>query len=261
MRYSFGVRKKGSNEYIKLGIKHSLAFLDYFALHFNNKEELMHFLNIDLASYDDIAITYNSNGENKVLPIYFDALELYFISSTLISLKSLEDFDDYQALAIAYQNPSLITTETFLPRSYVSTIINGLIDNNIEKALKEDVIHERIYKFYENNGNFELELLKSYLCIRKIYDWLRRIGALYDSMFKTEPVLETMDEILASFSVGNNSTMRFYQILSLLSPTEYEEFLISKAVSSEEAYEELMALSSDRLERLAPIIKHINTIR
>ena len=144
--YSFCVRKRGTENYVPANKKHDLPFLDYMAMRFNNKEELMKFLGADLQKYDDIAIRYQANGEEIILPVYFDAKELDEISGLMVDLNQLEDCKTaYELLAVAYKNPGNVGIKKVPDVKTLDVLARAALKEwQSEKTVPSDIVGELV---------------------------------------------------------------------------------------------------------------------
>ena len=349
--YSFCVRKKGTDNYVRANARHELAFLDYFAMRFNSKEELMKFLGADPQKYDDIAITYQSNHEFKILPIYFDAKELDQILGLMIDISKFSDCKNiYEIIALAYNNPKMLTIKKIpevktldeitraalefkksIADSDVVDLLNSLIKLEIlelgdqagnyvdetevrkycldainlnKKGKQEELkIVEKLTKIEEKLSRaisdefgkrfgitgvrvqqiedklddlskkryfetFKIELMKSYLTLRRSYVYLRENGLLKGKRIATAAPKATMQEVYQNLLKKENSVQNESQGLHNLSvaTTSYENNLIQRCLSNneviaDEAWDELMQFDFERLEHLSPIIEYIRSVR
>lgn len=180
-RYSFCILKRGAKKFTISKNKHSLAFLDYFAMQFKNKKDLIQFLSGRPNAYEDIAISYVSNGKNKIIPIYFDAIQLEEIVKEMVQVP-FEVTDHFQFLALAYKKvikPTIISEVPDL--KVVSRLLSQIKrDNLIQIASTSGYLHKRAQDFYDNFDYdlFDQEIKKSYLALRKIYMILRNNGII-----------------------------------------------------------------------------------
>ena len=180
-RYSFCVLKRGAKKFTISKNKHSLAFLDYFAMQFKNKKDLIQFLSGRPNAYEDIAISYVSNGKNKIIPIYFDAIQLEEIVKEMVQVP-FEVTDHFRFLALAYKKvikPTIINEVPDL--KVVSRLLSQIKrDNLVQIASTSGYLHKRAQDFYDNFDYdlFDQEIKKSYLSIRKIYTFLRNNGII-----------------------------------------------------------------------------------
>ena len=176
--YSFCVRRKGTNKYVRAHMKHDLPFLDFFAMQFNNKQELIRFLGADLEKYDDVAIIYKNNHTDKILPIYFDSPQLEVISKSMLDFELLADCETIkEALAVAYNSPGLIKVAIEVPTiREVDEIIERIAHSDLpEKAYDTGRMNKKAVEYYEKcrYDMFKQELMRSYIGIRKAYMALR----------------------------------------------------------------------------------------
>ena len=181
-RYSFCVLKRGAKKFTISKNKHSLAFLDYFAMQFKNKKDLIQFLSGRPNAYEDIAISYVSNGKNKIIPIYFDAIQLEEIVKEMVQVP-FEVTDHFQFLALAYKKVIKPTVINEVPDlKVVSRLLSQIKrDNLIQIAAMSGYLHKRAQDFYDNFDYdlFDQEIRRSYLSIRKIYTFLRNNGIIH----------------------------------------------------------------------------------
>lgn len=181
-RYSFCILKRGAKKFTISKNKHSLAFLDYFAMQFKNKKDLIQFLSGNPNTYEDIAISYVSNGKNKIIPIYFDAIQLEEIVKEMVQVP-FEVTDRFQFLALAYKKVIKPTVINEVPDlKVVSRLLSQIKrDNLIQIAATSGYLHKRAQDFYDNFDYdlFDQEIRRSYLSIRKIYTFLRNNGIIH----------------------------------------------------------------------------------
>ncbi len=255
--YSFAVRKKGEEKYSRSGIRHELAFLDYLSMQFNNKEELIRFLLENPEQYDDIVITYRHNNETKIIPVYFDAVELKHIVNPLIDFGPLAEADNiYYQIARAYKNPSCVKVETELEETedFDKIMAEILYDNRFKKAYNMHLINKKACEYAEDNftQGFIREMLSSYLNIRKAYAFGRKSNYIKgNARVKNVPPLHR-EEIIRQFEAENPRYM------PILDTTPYENILFARIINGDEsAYEELMAFDIERLEYLKPILDYL----
>lgn len=268
--YSFCVKKKGASNYTRANMRHELPFLDFLAMQFSSKQELLKFLGVDPEKFEDIAIVYQNNRTEKILPLYFDAPELETISREMIDLSSLDECDTLiEALALGYTFPDLAKVATEVPTlRQVDDIISKIAyDNRPRVAFRKNRMNQKAVEYYEN-GRYEMfrnELMRSYLGIRKAYMSLRETNHIVGkTKAKVAPTL-TMQELVKRHSEAKNKTfeiLRAYEILKSLTLTSYEESLVVRILADDEnAYEELMASDTERLEYLSPLIVYLNERR
>lgn len=181
-RYSFCILKNGAKKFTISKNKHSLAFLDYFTMQFKNKKDLIQFLSGNPNTYEDIAISYVSNGKNKIIPIYFDAIQLEEIVKEMVQVP-FEVTDRFQFLALAYKKVIKPTVINEVPDlKVVSRLLSQIKrDNLIQIAATSGYLHKRAQDFYDNFDYdlFDQEIRRSYLSIRKIYTFLRNNGIIH----------------------------------------------------------------------------------
>lgn len=180
-RYSFCVLKRGAKKFTISKNKHSLAFLDYFSMQFKNKKDLIQFLSGDPNAYEDIAISYVSNGKDKIIPIYFDAIQLEEIVKEMIQVPA-EVTDHFQFLVLAYKKAIKQNIINEVPdlKAVSRLLIKIKKDNLIQMAATSGYLHKRAQDYYDNleYNLFDQEIRKSYLSIRKIYMFLRNNGII-----------------------------------------------------------------------------------
>ena len=181
-RYSFCILKNGAKKFTISKNKHSLAFLDYFTMQFKNKKDLIQFLSGNPNTYEDIAISYVSNGKNKIIPIYFDAIQLEEIVKEMVQVP-FEVTDRFQFLALAYKKVIKPTVINEVPDlKVVSRLLSQIKRGNlIQIAATSGYLHKRAQDFYDNFDYdlFDQEIRRSYLSIRKIYTFLRNNGIIH----------------------------------------------------------------------------------
>lgn len=249
--YSFCVRKKGTTSYVSGNNKHELAFLDYFATRFNNKEELLNFLGVSPLIYDDIKICYQSNHEMKILPIYFDARELEDIVTKMINFKSLDELTDTLKITIAYQNKTNIDVKKIVPRLHITDNIMQRIfySDRPYIAFDNKLLHSKAVEYWEDRKVLllEREMFSSYLNIRKCYEFLRKNNYIVPSKVIKSVSNITMQEIANDL---------IYERFNNESLTDYEANLLERVNNNDEtSYEELMGSSIEKVEKLKPFIK------
>jgi len=269
--YSFCVRKKGTNEYACAHVKHELAFLDYFAMQFNSKEELLKFLGAHLDKYDDIAIIYQNNHQKKILPLYFDAPELERITKSMVDFSKLNECDSiYLMLAYAYRNGKLLKIKSSVLEKSVDferIVAKISLHNRPEVAFRTRLLNKKALEHWNNGYEdmFKRELSKSYMNVRKAYMSLRENDYISGQKNPKKVPNLTMQEIINRHIEAVNKTydvFTAYNILKKLTLTSYEENLIVRILSDDEnAYEELMASDVERLEYLKPIIDYLDERR
>ena len=196
-RYSFCVLKRGAKKFTISKNKHSLAFLDYFAMQFKNKKDLIQFLSGDPNAYQDIAISYVSNGKTKIIPIYFDAIQLEEIVKEIVQVP-LEVSDHFQFLALAYKKvikPPVINEVPDL-KVVSRLLIKIKRDNLIQMAATSGYLHKRAQDYYDNleYNFFDEEIKKSYLSIRKIYMFLRNNGIIQGEAREKPMFINTLQD-------------------------------------------------------------------
>ena len=181
-RYSFCILKRGAKKFTISKNKHSLAFLDYFTMQFKNKKDLIQFLSGNPNAYEDIAISYVSNGKNKIIPIYFDAIQLEEIVKEMVQVP-VEVTDHFQFLALAYKKVIKPTVINEVPDlKVVSRLLSQIKRYNlIQIAATSGYLHKRAQDFYDNFDYdlFDQEIRRSYLSVRKIYTFLRNNGIIH----------------------------------------------------------------------------------
>lgn len=196
-RYSFCVLKRGAKKFTISKNKHSLAFLDYFAMQFKNKKDLIQFLSGDPNAYQDIAISYVSNGKTKIIPIYFDAIQLEEIVKEIVQVP-LEVSDHFQFLALAYKKVIKPTVINEVPDLKVVSrlLIKIKRDNLIQMAATSGYLHKRAQDYYDNleYNFFDEEIKKSYLSIRKIYMFLRNNGIIQGEAREKPMFINTLQD-------------------------------------------------------------------
>jgi len=267
--YSFCVRKKGTNNYIRANMRHELSFLDFFAMKFNNKRELMQFLGADLNKYDDIAITYQNNHEAKFLPIYFDAIHLDQITSAMINLDAIDNYESiYEALAVAYKNPSVLKIKEVPIIKTVDEIVGRIAyENRPTLAFRNNRMNQKALEYYENGRNemFRVELMKSYLNIRKAYMSLRENGQITSKKVLKKVPNVTMQTIYDNYQNRMTNIFKYqkaYETFKLIKTTPYEDVLIQRIIEGDDdAYDELMQTDLERIEKLKPILDFIKSLR
>ena len=299
--YTFYVKKKDENKFVSANIHHELAFLDFFAMQFDNKKELMKFLGVDFSKYDDIGIMYRTtlkNGKKTVvlLPIYFDAFELNQIAGSMVDVSKLKGRTIYENLAIAYNNPKMVKTKKSVP---MIKPVEEILESVIELAENKEQLYEgsnsygdleqvantfgvtsvrisqikaNALKTYENEIKRSLgnDLTRSYLVIRRAYETLRSKGILKGNLMRSKRNLPslTMGRIYESYIAKNDRDYytNKYSSSSNLHLTEYEEYLLQQISYGDEeacarAAEELMKSSTERLEALNPFISQARALR
>ena len=204
--YQFCAHKKGGNfkraKHIFGEAKHDLQILDLISMQFNNKEDLMRFLGVDLEEYDDIAITYQSNGEPQKLDVILaDAPELDDILYSMVDFGVIEEYDEILKLALAYDTPKYVTVTNKVDRELLgfNKIKQTLISEpwRVENAFNVGLLHRRAYEFYAR-GQYDLfmnEITRSYLTIRKLYTYLRSRGLIRPKPERKQPVLTDLHTI------------------------------------------------------------------
>lgn len=219
-RYSFCVLKRGAKKFTISKNKHSLAFLDYFAMQFKNKKDLIQFLSGDPNAYQDIAISYVSNGKTKIIPIYFDAIQLEEIVKEIVQVP-LEVSDHFQFLALAYKKvikPPVINEVPDL-KVVSRLLIKIKRDNLIQMAATSGYLHKRAQDYYDNleYNFFDEEIKKSYLSIRKIYMFLRNNGIIQGEAREKPMFINTLQDYNnKTFSLEDYSNKEYDILLKML---------------------------------------------
>ena len=265
--YSFCVKKIGTTEYAIGHTKHELAFLDYLAMQFNSKEELLKFIGAPLDKYDDIAIVYQNNGEKKVLPLYFDAPELENVCKSMINFNSLEECDSiYLMLAYGYTYGGLISIDKSIStenKDFDKIAEKILTDSRVKIAYKAGLANEKVLQLWDEgyDNAVKRELAKSYINFRKAYMSLRDNDYILGKENPKEVPSYTLKELIKRHTEAINKTKEIcnvYNALKDLKLTSYEENLVVRILRDDEnAYEELMASSTDRLEYLKPLLDYL----
>lgn len=272
--YQFCAKRKGGHfhrvKHILGESKHDLQILDLISMQFNTKEALMQFLGLNLEEFDDIAITYQSNGEpRKIDVILSDAPELEDILYSMVEFGSLEEYDDINImLALAYSYPNMVKTINEVNRE--SWGFNRINQNllsapfRVENAFNVGLLHRRAYDFYSRGQNdlFMNEITKSYLTIRKIYTYLRsreciapckkiKPGPIADLSTIINELMKNKDDSLYNKLINN---------LMNISTTDYEDALINKILKGDsEALAEFMQLDSEHLSKFREFLALLPT--
>ena len=247
-RYSFCVLKRGAKKFTISKNKHSLAFLDYFAMQFKNKKDLIQFLSGNPNAYEDIAISYVSNGKNKIIPIYFDAIQLEEIVKEMVQVPA-EVTDHFQFLALAYKKVIKPTVINEVPDLKVVSrlLIKIKRDNLIQMAATNGYLHKRAQDFYDNFDYdlFDQEIKKSYLALRKIYMILRNNGIIKGESREKPMFINTLQDY-------NNKTLS----LEDYSNKEYDILLkmLQELIQKEEQNEIAELLKNNSIDM---VICHI----
>ena len=256
-------RKNGQFHRVKhiLGeAKHDLQILDLISMQFNTKEELMEFLGLDLSEFDDIAITYQSNGEpRKIDVILADAPELEDILYSMVDFGSLEEYGCMLTmLSLAYTHPNLVNTTNEINRDSwgFNRIRQKLMSDpyRIENAFDVGLLHRRAYDFYERSQDefFINEITKSYLTIRKLYSYLRIRGYIKPNMETKPKAAGKLSEIIEEIASVNDNDLYNKLISTLIKiPTnDYEDALISRILKGDsEALDQFMQFDINSLEK------------
>lgn len=248
--YSFCVRKKGEEAFARGSAQHALPFLDYFATRFNSKEELLKFLGLNPDEYDDIRICYNSEHQVKTLPIYFDARELEEMAISMLDFGENEVLTERFKIVAAYQDRNSYRVSGLVPKTYITTDIlkRLLYGTRPMRANERDLLHDRAYNsfIYGRLQEAEDELLKSYLSMRKVYTFLREDEAIQPCRVEKPTTNQTMEEVQNNIIFVNFNTEEL---------GTYECNLIMRVNSGDEAaYDELMGLDIEQIEKLTPYV-------
>ena len=283
-RYSFAFQDRETGKYIgDPDRKFELAFLDYFAMWFDNKEQLIRFLNLDPVNVSDIAIMYHSGGEEKLLPIFFDAPELWAIVSEMVRIPSSESFDSiYEALAVSYVFPEGVKAGRVQVRHEAANAISKILiymrtvdclQDLPSEAYRTGYLDKIAFSVIGNHKQFQEAMTSSYLCLRKAYMFLRfRKQFISGEVSKKRDVPDlSMSELVHNYKIRIGYQVGILGELNELSSDErtehqknrdsYETELLERARYSDEAYEELRALPPDRLDALAPEIARVENYR
>lgn len=266
--YSFSVRDKKTGEYIRDDKRFDLAFLDYFAMQFNDEKELMKFLGIDLDKYDNIVIEYSNNHERKFLPILFDAPKLEEIVRGMVSFPQSYS-SVYENIATGYKYPGMVEISEKVPNINATSkllIFTRILDRDNEavadKLNKNGYLHDKAVEFAKKGYSSVLtdEMTSSYMKMRKLYMGLRELGFISGGCSKKPICNTTMEEVLNKLATEGKT---IDEITGSLKLTPYEELLISRVLneSDEEAYKELKSCSLERLRYLEPVFRYIDSER
>ncbi len=267
--YQFCAKRKGGNfhrvKHILGEAKHDLQILDLISMQFNTKEELMEHLGLSLEEFDDIAITYKSNGEPRKLDVILsDAPELEDILYSMTEFGHLEEYEDINIrLAIAYDNPATVQTTNEVNReSWGFKRINQTLladPYRPEGAFNVNLLHRRAFEFYSRGQDeaFNAEITKSYLTIRKIYTYLRSRGYLKPSKEIKPNVPLNLKTIISELERVQDDSIynKIMSILAKLNTTDYEEGLITRILNGDhDALEQLMSLDAHELEKFQELL-------
>lgn len=281
--YSFCIKKKNEPHFHRMlpDNKYDLQFLDFLTTHFNNKQELFKFLNLD-DEVVDIAITYKHDGSYQKLNIlYAGATELREVASSMVELDpNVQLNEEIANVGYGYLHSETVTCEKTVPSNtngFQKIYREFLKDNRAKIAFRTNRLHRHAYESYMTFGdcNYLLnELCKSYLAIRKIYMSLVEQGRMYERPFSvkhsdislrdieaTKKSNEDFSQVceqesffdkrgeLINIHIGNDIEDRMNALIRRMNISDYDAMLVARVIRNDnDALEELMANDVEVLE-------------
>lgn len=263
--YSFCVKAKNGKFHRLKGIscedKHSLQILDLISMQFDTKKDLMRYLDIDLNRFDDIAITYRSQGKDRKLEVILSgADELKDVAYSTIDFDYLSDLGDPSLqLALAYYSSKglKIVNQVDIHRFGFDRIYRTFCNqaSNFDSGVNVEVLNNQAVRLF-NEGQQQLflrEVSKYYLTVRRMYSCLIENGALSrKENLEVSPML-TLKELVNDFfnsNSPNNPKIEMLDLLANLNLNDMESELINAILEGDNnAMAELMAFDATKLEK------------